>query len=268
MTPQEPERWLTADDELAELLRPALRVARGEGPSGAEHERVWEALAATLPLSAANGTTEAASMRGSGGTLQAAQLGLRPGWWMVAFAAITAGALAFAAARLTVPAPNVREAPPTPASARPELRSGTGERAPEVTATVESTAEVSPPPAQSENVGHPHRADGAAVRVRPQPRATPEPRLSSVPVDLAGELDLLARARRIVGSAPERALQLTAEHARRYPHGVLAQEREVVAIDALARMGHTDLASARASRFAERYPDSAHRVVNGRRLAR
>jgi outer membrane protein assembly factor BamD (BamD/ComL family) len=79
-------------------------------------------------------------------------------------------------------------------------------------------------------------------------------------VDLPAELDLLARARRIVASAPERALQLTAEHARRYQEGVLAQEREVLAIDALMRLGHRDLAATRARRFIERYPDSAHRV--------
>jgi hypothetical protein len=79
-------------------------------------------------------------------------------------------------------------------------------------------------------------------------------------VDLPAELDLLARARRIVASAPARALQLTAEHARRYQDGVLAQEREVLAIDALARLGHRDLAAARARRF-ERYPDAAHRVL-------
>jgi hypothetical protein len=80
------------------------------------------------------------------------------------------------------------------------------------------------------------------------------------PSDVGNELDLLARARRVVASDPARALQLTAEHARRFSDGVLAQEREVLAIDALSRLGHRDLATARARRFIERYPDSAHRV--------
>jgi hypothetical protein len=78
--------------------------------------------------------------------------------------------------------------------------------------------------------------------------------------DVAAELDLLARARRVVAGSPARALQLTAEHARRFSSGVLAQEREVLAIDALSRLGQHDLAAKRARRFIERYPDSAHRV--------
>jgi hypothetical protein len=78
--------------------------------------------------------------------------------------------------------------------------------------------------------------------------------------DLAAELDLLARARRVVAGSPARALQLTAEHAQRFTDGVLAQEREVLAIEALFRMGQRDLAIKRARRFTERYPDSAHRV--------
>jgi hypothetical protein len=80
------------------------------------------------------------------------------------------------------------------------------------------------------------------------------------PADLAAELDLLARARRVVAESPARALQLTAEHARRFQAGVLAQEREVLAIDALWRLGQRDLAAMRARRFAARYPNSAHRV--------
>jgi hypothetical protein len=64
----------------------------------------------------------------------------------------------------------------------------------------------------------------------------------------------------VVASNPARALQLTAEHGRRYHEGVFAQEREVLAIDALSRLGNRDLAAARARRFIESYPESAHRV--------
>jgi hypothetical protein len=42
---------------------------------------------------------------------------------------------------------------------------------------------------------------------------------------------------------------------------VLAQEREVLAIDVLVRLGHRDLAAARARRFIERYPDAGHCVL-------
>lgn len=98
----------------------------------------------------------------------------------------------------------------------------------------------------------------ASLRAPASPAVSPQ--RSPTPTDFTAELDLLARARRVVAGAPERALQLTAEHARRFPTGVLAQEREVLAIDALSRLGQPDLAAMRARRFMEKYPDSAHRV--------
>jgi hypothetical protein len=100
---------------------------------------------------------------------------------------------------------------------------------------------------------------GARAPTPRQTTATAAQR-AAAPGDLAAELDLLARARRVVSESPARALQLTAEHARRFQDGVLAQEREVLAIDALSRLGQRDLAAMRARRFVERYPNSAHRV--------
>ncbi|PKN38080.1 MAG: hypothetical protein CVU63_16030, partial [Deltaproteobacteria bacterium HGW-Deltaproteobacteria-20] len=59
--------------------------------------------------------------------------------------------------------------------------------------------------------------------------------------------------------APDRALALTREHERRFPRGVLAQEREVIAIQALAAMGEGEAARKKADGFDEKYPDSPHR---------
>jgi hypothetical protein len=73
------------------------------------------------------------------------------------------------------------------------------------------------------------------------------------------EDQLLEKARRALGSDPNRALALTREHARSYPSGVLAQEREVIAIEALKRLGRAGEADARRGTFEERYPQSAHR---------
>jgi len=55
------------------------------------------------------------------------------------------------------------------------------------------------------------------------------------------------------------ALQLTKEHTRRYPKGDLAQEREVIAIEALRRLGQLDAAKKRGAVFEQQYPGSAHR---------
>ena len=52
------------------------------------------------------------------------------------------------------------------------------------------------------------------------------------------------------------------EHARRYPDGQLAEEREVLGIQAMVRSGNYAEARSRAQAFLTNYPDSPlHRVV-------
>ena len=81
---------------------------------------------------------------------------------------------------------------------------------------------------------------------------------SAAPADPEEEVRLLERAQDALRASPDDALRLTAEHARRFPNGTLAQEREVIAIDALVRAGHTAEAKARADKFAKTYPQSTH----------
>jgi outer membrane protein assembly factor BamD (BamD/ComL family) len=51
---------------------------------------------------------------------------------------------------------------------------------------------------------------------------------------------------------------VTEAHAAQFPDGSLSQEREVVAIQALLALGRPEDARARAARFAQRWPGSAH----------
>ena len=74
---------------------------------------------------------------------------------------------------------------------------------------------------------------------------------------------MAGRASKARVHCPKRALPLTREQARRFPRGVLAQEREVIAIEALRRLGQKDEASSRADRFRETYPGSAHQRTVG-----
>lgn len=84
------------------------------------------------------------------------------------------------------------------------------------------------------------------------------------PTATESEASLLERARRALTADPARALSLTGEHARHFPGGVLSQEREVIAIAALRRLGRTAEANARATRFDRSYPNSAHQhAVDG-----
>jgi hypothetical protein len=72
------------------------------------------------------------------------------------------------------------------------------------------------------------------------------------------EASLLERARRELNANPAAALALTNEHSTRFPNGVLAQEREVIAIAALRKLGRGAEADRRAASFALKYPGSAH----------
>jgi hypothetical protein len=72
------------------------------------------------------------------------------------------------------------------------------------------------------------------------------------------ELALLARAQAALASDPATALSLVNDHQARFTRGALAQEREVVAIDALLRLGRRSEALGRAVRFNQQFPGSVH----------
>jgi outer membrane protein assembly factor BamD (BamD/ComL family) len=68
----------------------------------------------------------------------------------------------------------------------------------------------------------------------------------------------LRDARLALNSDPARALALTEQHRREYPNGGFSQEREVIAITALARLGRTSEARSRADRFRSAHPTSPY----------
>jgi hypothetical protein len=93
------------------------------------------------------------------------------------------------------------------------------------------------------------------------PLEAPQP-AASAPVDPAEgervEVALLDRAQASLAGRPADALASCEEHARRFPKGTLVQEREVLAIDALLRLGRREEAEARAARFRLGFPRSGH----------
>lgn len=80
----------------------------------------------------------------------------------------------------------------------------------------------------------------------------------SMPGKAQSEASLLEQARRVLNSSPSTALLLANQHAARFPNGVLTQEREVIAIEALRRLHRTSEADRRAAQFARAFPGSAH----------
>jgi hypothetical protein len=109
--------------------------------------------------------------------------------------------------------PSVEPAAPLPSASAEALPQKPAARPPEALAT---TADEGPPPG------------------------------SATPTDsLAQEAALLERARASLGSRPAEALALTEAHAAQFPGGKLSMERELVAIDALRRLGRSPEARAR-----------------------
>jgi hypothetical protein len=93
--------------------------------------------------------------------------------------------------------------------------------------------------------------DRASVRIEPQ----------SPPADgvSADEFRLLRAARQAIADRPDRALALTDEHAQRFPSGMLGQEREAIAVEALVKLGREAQARTRARTFLTAHPDSPYR---------
>lgn len=89
--------------------------------------------------------------------------------------------------------------------------------------------------------------------------AAPPVKLPEKPTPPAqpSEAELLEQARAALKGDPARALQRANEHASRYPRGVLVQEREVLAIQALRQLGRAAEAERRTEAFAKAYPGSA-----------
>lgn len=99
---------------------------------------------------------------------------------------------------------------------------------------------------------------------RPPATESKKPALGSAPQGAHAsnttqtEASLLEQARSALSPNPALALSLTQQHAQQFPRGLLVQEREVIAISALRRLGRSSEAEARAARFDARYPHSAH----------
>jgi len=150
------------------------------------------------------------------------------GWGAGSTAAVSSVVLAVALTRPTPPPPAPLAAAPAPAPAPAERDLALPTPA-EPASTPEMVAVPSPP----------------VPVVKDLPALWDEPRL-------------IERARKALASEPRRALTLTQEHQRRFPSGALAVERDVIALEALARSGQTVEAVRRARAFEARYPKSIH----------
>ncbi len=135
-----------------------------------------------------------------------------------------------------------------------------------LTRAPESTPLASPPGVVTESapvaIEDPPEQAPAPPRVVEPPSSAPAPseKPAAKPAPAGpSEAALLRQAQAQLKSDPARALNLTREHRRRFPSGALAQEREVIAIEALSRLGRKSEAGVRADDFQKSYPGSAHK---------
>jgi len=149
--------------------------------------------------------------------------------------------------RAVAPAPVVERAPVVPAARAIAADEGASTRSPQparvltTTPHASETAQGRSVPATTPNAPH-ERA--AAEETNPQKES---------------EASFLRRAKVALASDPALALRLTDAHPSDYPRGVLVQEREVIAIGALARLGRASEAHARAAAFRSSFPTSGYR---------
>ena len=116
-------------------------------------------------------------------------------------------------------------------------------------------APLEPAPAPSPETEAPAEAKPAPASAA---RATPAEAPSASEDALAGEAKLLNQAHAAMATAPQQALAIAGEHAKRYPRGQLAAERELILVQALVKLGRTREAEARGRALRKSTPSSIY----------
>jgi len=104
----------------------------------------------------------------------------------------------------------------------------------------------------------PDLPDVPDLETEPPPEREPaeeDPRMQT----LAAEMRMLNRARTLLGEHPAEAIGVIDDHRRQYPEGVLREEREAFAIEALLALERVEEAERRYIDFLREFPDSEHR---------
>jgi len=243
----EPRRFLDPAADTMPALRDALEVAREELPAPEQLDSLAARIAPLLGAPPGGGGGAGGAGGGGGGAVTAAS-GAGSGLTAKgALGVLLVGATLAAGGGAAFLGMSGRgSSTPTPAVVSPDAPTPAAPLPDPFPAEPEPVAPVEPPPSVPEPV-------------RPGGRA---PAQTAAPEDPEAEVRLLQQAQDALSGSPTQALALAREHTRRFPRGTLAQEREVLAIDALVRLGRTAEAQTRADRFHSRWPGSSH----GRRV--
>jgi hypothetical protein len=224
-----------------------LGASRSVDPPPEAEAEVWRRLHAASAVGVAAGAAAMLAERtaAGGGSLVGKLLGAGAAKW-IAVVAIAAPVAGVAAQQGMARARRMAARPvPVVAAAAPALPAIEGPAAAALPSPVPVAPALAEPPAAPEE--SPVRAARGAV-------AKPE-----APGPLTKEGQWLASARAHLASGDARgALAEVARLRAQFPSGMLVQEREMVAIEALEALGETDAARARATSLLQRFPNSAY----------
>jgi hypothetical protein len=237
---RDPIRLCDMGSQAPAELASAIRTLRTDEGSSVMAEALAQRLATQLGRSALAGAT---------GTPAASSC------WLVAIVGLSLVGTVFMA-------PSVSREPREPREPRERSEAPMKSTAPRALFTsqpvapripVEVSIAESPAPLPLHAPERPRRAARAHRYPALQPTAakpaSPQP---------AAELELLRRAHAVLRRDPSAALELAERHASEYPRGVFAQEREILAIEALLKQRKRALAFARAEQFVDRYSSSPY----------
>jgi hypothetical protein len=260
----DPVRLLEDSNDLTESERQALAAGVSMRPPAPLEGQVWSELVARLPPLGSGG----ASSLGSGGG--AMTLGASFVRITLLGAALGGGSVGAWAVTHDVRAPR-NVAPIASIVAQPGMAVRSADRPSSMltSAATHATAAFQPAPGGPPSAGmrpsalqRPASAPAASLPASTQPEqevAVAQPGFRAEPSPTSEEIRLVATARSLLRSgSAARALSLLDEVGGRFPEGVLAQEREALAIEALLAMARHPTAEDRARAFARKWPDSPY----------
>jgi hypothetical protein len=234
--------------------------ARRDAFTPEESERLWQSLAAAGPTGGGGNEGLGGAARGGWASGALVKLGvpfLVVGGIVAGVYSTRAPALRGPIAATSAPAGIAQGSDAPPAQSGPPVVSWEDlPRAQELPQAVARSRKAEPvvgvaplasPAPEPSAVGAPAEAELLVAPAAP-----------AAPAAGPSEGALLLRARTEMASSPASALALTDEDANRFPSGALAPEREVLAIEALVRLGRGADAKSRFAAFRAQYPQSPH----------
>lgn len=244
--------WLQ-DEGADPALRELLESSEFDGPSDRQLEKLTARVAFLFDLppggggEGGGGGPSAPAAPAGGAATVAATSGVVKA--IVAAGVISVGAVV---ANVTLREPVV---PPTPVIVAPPPLIATAPVVPKEPEPVVPPAIVEPAKAPPPPVVRP--------TVRPAPPTPPPDAKPAAPPPPSPDAELTALDDAIAAARAGRAAQALAAveaHVASWPDSPLAQEREVIAIEALLSLGRRDDARARLSAFRSKWPTSTHLV--------